>query len=350
MDRDPTPLDSIGEFGIIDRIKKSTELKNQSSILGIGDDAAIIASGEESTLICTDTLVEGVHFDLLYTPLKHLGYKAVIVNLSDIYAMNALPEQILVSLAVSNRMSVEGIDEIYEGIRLACDIYKVDLVGGDTTSSLSGTVISITAVGKALPKAITKRSGAKENDLICVSGDLGAAFMGLQILEREKQIFKENSNIQPDLGGKDYILERQLKPEARKDIIEYFKKHSIQPTSMIDISDGLSSDLLHLAKSSAVGVQIYEDKLPLDVTTLATAEELNLNPVMAALNGGEDYELLFTVPINMHDQLKRAVGITIIGHITEEASGYFMVANGTEELIELKAQGWDHGSARAAAQ
>lgn len=350
MDKEPTPLNTIGEFGIIDRIKKHTDLKNQSSILGIGDDAAIVKSGEESMLLCTDTLVEGVHFDLLYTPLKHLGYKAVIVNLSDIYAMNALPEQILVSLAVSNRMSVEGIDEIYEGIKLACDMYQVDLVGGDTTSSLSGTVITVTAVGKAFPSAITKRSGAIENDLICVSGDLGAAFMGLQILEREKQIFKENSNIQPDLSGKDYILERQLKPEARKDIVHFLKENNILPTSMIDISDGLSSDLLHLAKSSEVGVQIYEEKIPLDVTTVATAEELNINPILAALNGGEDYELLFTIPITQHDKIKQAEGITIIGHITEKASGYFMVAKGSEELIELKAQGWDHGSAKAAAQ
>lgn len=350
MEKEPTPLDAIGEFGMIDRINENARLKNTSSKLGIGDDAAVIEGGNSSTLVCTDTLVEGVHFDLLYTPLKHLGYKAAIVNFSDIYAMNARPEQILVSLAVSNRMSVEGIDDLYEGIRLACDIYGVDLVGGDTTSSLSGTVITITAIGKGDDSKIVKRSGAQENDLICVTGDLGAAFMGLQILEREKQIFKENKNIQPDLSGKDYILERQLKPEARKDVIDYLEKEEIVPTSMIDISDGLSSELLHLANASKVGIQIYEDKLPIDLTTLNTAEELNLNPTLAALNGGEDYELLFTVSLDQHDKIKAAKGISIIGHITEKAAGHFMVAKGSEELIELKAQGWDHGSAKAAAQ
>ena len=339
---EPTPLNDLGEFGLIDRLTKNVELKNAGSKLGIGDDAALIQNEKAITVVSSDMLVEGVHFDLLYVPLKHLGYKSVIVNLSDIYAMNAIPKQITVSIAVSNRMSVEALEDIYEGINLACELYGVDLIGGDTTSSLSGTVISITAIGEVEEGKAVKRSGAQENDLICVSGDLGAAFSGLQILEREKEVFKGNSKIQPDFSGKDYILERQLKPEARKDLIEFFEKENILPSAMIDISDGLSSELIHLANNSEVGVQIYEDKIPLDAQTITTCEELNLNPIMAALNGGEDYELLFTVPLDYHDQIKREPLLTIIGHVTDKNSGNNMVASGTESLIELKAQGWQH--------
>ena len=339
---EPTPLTDLGEFGLIERLTKDIELKNATSKLGVGDDAALIQNEESMTVVSTDMLVEGVHFDLLYVPLKHLGYKAVVVNLSDIYSMNAIPKQITVSIAVSNRMSVEALEDLYEGINLACEMYGVDLVGGDTTSSLSGTVISITALGQVNEEKVVKRSGAKETDLICVSGDLGAAFAGLQILEREKEVFKDNAAVQPDFSGKDYILERQLKPEARKDLIEYFAKEGIVPTAMIDISDGLSSELIHLAKASEVGVQIYEDKIPLDAQTINTCEELNLNPVMAALNGGEDYELLFTVPIEHFEKLKSEPLFSIIGHVMDKNSGNNMVATGTESLIELKAQGWQH--------
>lgn len=336
----PTPIEDLGEFGLIEQLTKNIKLKHSSTVLGVGDDAAAIKQSNKLTVISTDMLVEGVHFDLLYTPLKHLGYKAVVVNLSDIYAMNAIPKQITVSVAVSNRMSVEAMEEIYEGIYLACEFYEVDLVGGDTTSSLAGTIFSITAIGEADAKDLVKRSGAKENDLICVSGDLGGAFAGLQILEREKAVYKDNEKVQPDLSGKDYILERQLKPEARKDLIEYFEKESILPTSMIDISDGLSSELIHLAKASKVGVQIYEDKIPIDPSTVSTCEELNLNPTLAALNGGEDYEMLFTASLDDHEKIKKIPDVSIIGHVTDLNAGNQMVASGTETLIELKAQGW----------
>lgn len=337
-----TPLGELGEFGLIDRLTKDITLQNPSSLLGVGDDAALIQNGDLLTVVSTDMLVEGVHFDLLYTPLKHLGYKAVVVNVSDIYAMNAQPKQITVSIAVSNRMSVEALEEIYEGIYLACEIYGVDLVGGDTTSSLAGTVISITAIGEVEKEKVVKRSGAKENDLICVSGDLGAAFVGLQILEREKAVFKDNQKVQPDFSGKDYILERQLKPEARKDIIDLFAKEKLVPTSMIDVSDGLSSELIHLAKASDLCVQIYESKLPIDPSTNTCCEELNLNSTIAALNGGEDYELLFTVPLSMLDTIKKYKEITVIGHVTDKATGNFMVTQGTEQLVPLEAQGWEH--------
>ena len=338
----PTSLEQLGEFGLIDRLTKDLQLINKSSVLGVGDDAALIQQSGQLTVISTDMLVEGVHFDLLYTPLKHLGYKAVIVNLSDIYAMNAKPEQITVSLAVSNRMSVEALEEIYQGIRLASEIYGLDLIGGDTTSSLSGTVISITAIGSVEKNKAVQRSGAKENDLICVSGDLGAAFAGLQILEREKAVFKENQKASIDLSGKDYILERQLKPEARKDMIEFFEKEDILPTSMIDVSDGLSSELIHLSKASSVGMQIYENKLPIDPTTVTTCEELNINPTVAALNGGEDYELLFTLPLSMYEKIKTVKEIRMIGHVTSLSEGNFMVAQGSEEMVPLTAQGWEH--------
>lgn len=340
--KEPTPLTAIGEFGLIEALTKNIKLKNKSSILGVGDDAAILSASKQQRVVSTDMLVEGVHFDLLYTPLKHLGYKAVVVNLSDIYAMNASPKQITVSIAVSNRMSIEALEDLYSGIYLACEIYNVDLVGGDTTSSLSGLVISVTAIGEADEKSIVSRSGAKENDLICVTGDLGGAYMGLQILEREKAVFKDHNSVQPDFSGKDYILERQLKPEAKKEIIEFLKEQKIVPSAMIDISDGLSSELIHLAKSSGVGIQIYEEKLPIDVSTVSTADELKIDSTIAALNGGEDYELLFTVPLEHHDQVKHQLDITIIGHVTDKNSGYHMVAKGTESMIPLTAQGWNH--------
>jgi thiamine-monophosphate kinase len=339
---EPTPLTAIGEFGLIEALTKNIKLTNKSSILGVGDDAAIIAAAEQQRVVSTDMLVEGVHFDLLYTPLKHLGYKAVVVNLSDIYAMNATPKQITVSIAVSNRMSIEALEELYSGIYLACEIYNVDLVGGDTTSSLSGLVISVTAIGEAEEKNISRRSGAKENDLICVTGDLGAAYMGLQILEREKVVFKDHNSIQPDFSGKDYILERQLKPEAKKEVIEYLAEQKIVPSAMIDISDGLSSELIHMAKSSEVGIQIYEEKLPIDASTVSTADELKIDSTIAALNGGEDYELLFTIPLEYHDKVKHKLGITIIGHVTDKNAGYHMVAKGSESMIPLTAQGWNH--------
>jgi len=337
---DPTPLSRVGEFGLIDRLTKQIKIYNDSTIVGVGDDAAVISNEKGFSLISTDMLVEGVHFDLLYTPLKHLGYKAVVVNLSDIYAMNAHPKQITVSIAASNRISVEALEEIYEGIQLACEFYKVDLVGGDTTSSLSGLIISVTAIGIADKNKVVKRSGAKENDLICVSGDLGAAFAGLQLLEREKAVYEENQNMQPDFSGKDYVLERQLKPEARKEIIDFFEKEGIVPTAMIDISDGLSSELLHLAKSSNVGIQIYEEKIPIDPTTVTALEDFNLNPTTVALNGGEDYELLFTVPLSLHNKIKSAPNIQIIGHITDKKEGTHMVTKGSNTLVELQAQGW----------
>ncbi|MAC96695.1 MAG: thiamine-phosphate kinase [Flavobacteriales bacterium] len=338
--KEPTPLTEVGEFGLIERLTKNIKFHQKSSLVGVGDDAAVIKNEDEVTVVTTDMLVEGVHFDLLYTPLKHLGYKSVVVNLSDIYAMNAKPKQITVSIAASNRISVEALEEIYEGIQLACEIYKVDLVGGDTTSSLSGLIISVTAIGTASESRIVKRNGAKENDLICVSGDLGAAYAGLQVLEREKSVYQENQNMQPDLSGKDYILERQLKPEARMELVQFFEKEGIQPSAMIDISDGLSSELIHLAKASEVGIQIYEDKIPIDPTTVTTMEELNLNPTLAALNGGEDYELLFTIPLDYHDKIKNTPGVSIIGHVTDKNAGYFMVAKGTESMVEIKAQGW----------
>ncbi len=338
----PRPLSELGEFELIKHLTERFEIKNSSTKLGIGDDAAILNIEKKSQLISTDLLVEGVHFDLLYTPLKHLGYKAVVTNLSDIYAMNAKPEQITVSLALSNRMSIEALEELYEGIALACELYGVDLIGGDTSSSNSGLVISVTAIGSATENEIVKRSGAKENDLICVSGDLGAAYMGLHLLEREKTLFNENSQIQPDFSGQDYLLERQLKPEARKDIIAFFSENNLLPTSMIDVSDGLSSELIHIAKQSKCGVQIYQEKLPIDPITISTAEEFKIDPYVAALNGGEDYELLFTVPIDQVKLIKSNKKIRIIGHVVDQASGCNMVASGSEQLIPLSAQGWNH--------
>lgn len=335
-----TELSSIGEFALIDQISKAIEIRNPESILGIGDDAAVVENGSLATLVTTDMLLEGVHFDLTFHPLKHLGYKAVTVNLSDICAMNGVPKQILTSIAISNRFSLEAVEELYAGMRMACERYKVDLIGGDTTSSVSGLIISITAIGNAKRDDIVYRSGAKENDLICVSGDLGGAYIGLQLLEREKKIFLENPNIQPDLSGSDYILERQLKPEARKDIIEKLAELGVKPTSMIDISDGLSSEILHICKQSQVGCNIYEDKIPIDPQTYERAREFNLDPTVCALNGGEDYELLFTIKQSDYEKIRMDLDVSIIGHITDAASGANLIDK-SENVVKLKAQGWD---------
>lgn len=335
-----TDLSSLGEFGLIDHLMRDVEIENPSTKKSFGDDAAVIDHEGEKTLVSVDLLVEGVHFDLTYTPLKHLGYKAAVVNFSDIAAMNGTPTQIVVGLAVSNRFSVEALDELYSGIKLACNRYNVDLVGGDTTSSKSGLFISITVIGKAKEEDITYRSGASENDLLCVSGDLGGAYMGLLLLEREKAAFMANPDLQPDLDGNDYILQRQLKPEARKDIVENLKKMNIKPTSMIDISDGLASEILHICKESKVGCQIYEEKIPMDVTTVQMAKEFKLVPSIAALNGGEDYELLFTIKQSDYEKIKKIKDISVIGHITSNAGEAVMVTNDSQ-IIPLTAQGWD---------
>ena len=335
-----TSLAELGEFGLIKHITKYFKVENSTSVKAIGDDAAVLDASEKQTLVSTDLLIEGVHFDLSYMPLKHLGYKAVMVNLSDVYAMNGTAEQITVSIAVSNRFPLEAIEELYAGIQLACETYKIDLVGGDTTSSTKGILISVTAIGKAEKEEIVYRDGAKETDLIVVSGDLGAAYLGLQVLEREKQVFKVDPNNQPDLDNYTYLIERQLKPEARKDISGLLKELEIQPTSMIDISDGLSSELFHICTQSKVGCKIYEDKLPLDPQVISACEEFELDSTMVALSGGEDYELLFTVPIANFDQLKGNPNFSIIGHITAENQGLNLVTRAEQE-IELKAQGWN---------
>lgn len=334
-----TEISQLGEFGLIDRLTNDIAIHNESTLKGIGDDCAVIKASN-NTLVTTDMLVEGVHFDLTYVPLKHLGYKSAAVNFSDIYAMNGCPKQITVSLAISKRFTVEHIEELYAGIKLACDIYGVDLIGGDTTTSRSGLIISITCIGEADESQIAYRNGAKNTDLICVSGDLGAAYMGLQLLEREKIASGNDRNFTPDFQGKEYLIERQLKPEARKDIVEKLRKENITPTSMIDISDGLSSELMHICKQSKVGCRIYEDRIPIDYQTAIMAEELNMNLVTAALNGGEDYELLFTVPLHFHDEIEKIEGIKIIGYITEESLGCAMVTRDGGEMT-LKAQGWN---------
>ena len=334
-----TELSALGEFGLIERLASRIHLTQKSSIKGIGDDAAVIDPGGLQQVITTDMLVEGVHFDLSYMPLKHLGYKAIVVNLSDVYAMNAEPRQVTVAVALSNRFPVEAVDELYEGMLLACTNYGVDLVGGDTCSSTSGLIISITAIGAVENENIVYRSGANDNDLLVVSGDLGGAYMGLQILEREKQVFKDTGS-QPDLDGHDYILERQLKPEARRDITALLKELDVRPTSMIDISDGLASDAMHIARSSNVGVRIYDEKLPIDPETYRTAREFNLDPTTCALNGGEDYELLFTVAQTDFEKIKGNPSLSIIGHMMDKASGYHLVDK-QGGLHELRAQGWD---------
>lgn len=334
-----TELEQLGEFGLIDHLTTKVELGQKSTIKGVGDDAAVLHSGSKQTLISTDMLLEGIHFDLAYTPLKHLGYKAVQVNLSDIYAMNGLATQITVSIGLSSKFPLEAIEELYEGIYLACKKYNIDLVGGDTSASKQGLILSVTSIGLVDSKDVVYRYGAKEGDLLCVSGDLGGAYIGLQLLEREKQIFLENPNIQPDLEGKDYIIERQLKPEARKDIVEYLRDHGIKPTAMIDISDGLASEVKHLCKQSNVGCQVYEEKIPIDQMTYDTAREFGLDPTTCALNGGEDYELLFTITQSDYDKIKNSPDITVIGHMTDAASGCQLVSK-SNNIHELKAQGW----------
>lgn len=340
---DRTELEQLGEFGLIDRLTNDIKLNYKSSVKGVGDDCAVIDAGEKYMLVTTDMLVEGVHFNMMYTPLMHLGYKAAVVNFSDIYAMNGDVRQITVSIAVSNRFSVEAIEEIYKGIKKACELYQVDLVGGDTTSSLSGLVISITAVGEVEKDEIAYRSGGKENELLVVSGDLGGAFMGLQILEREKEVYKDNPEMQPDLDGFDYILERQLKPEARKDIIHYLKEMGVKPTSMIDVSDGLASEVMHLCHESKLGCNIYDEKLPIDQQTFDVARQFNLDPSMCALNGGEDYELLFSIKQEDYDKLKDTKHFSVIGHFLDENSGCNIIDRGGSSL-PLSAQGWNHFS------
>lgn len=343
MENRNTEISSIGEFGLIDRLTKDFPLRNDSSKKGVGDDAAVLSYGDKEVLVTTDLLLEGIHFDLRYVPLKHLGYKSAIVNFSDIYAMNGTPRQITVSLGVSSRFIVEHIEELYSGIRLACEIYGVDLVGGDTSASVTGLVISVTCLGESSKEDIVYRNGAKETDLICVSGDLGAAYMGLQLLERENRVAagaKEGESFQPDFSGKEYILERQLKPEARKDVISMLKEKGIRPTAMMDVSDGLSSELLHICKASGVGCRIYEDKVPIDYQTAVMAEELSMNLVMTAMNGGEDYELLFTVPLTEHDKIKDLKGISMIGYVTKPELGAAMVTRDGAEL-PITAQGWN---------
>ena len=342
-DKNPelTPISTYGEFGLIKHLTENFSFKNPSTEVSVGDDAAVINPEGQKVVLTTDVLAEGVHFNLGYVPLKHLGYKAVAVNLSDIAAMNATPTQILVSLAMSNRFPVEALEEIYAGIYLACKHYNVDLVGGDTTSSTSGLVMSITAVGLEHSENLVKRDGAKANDLLVVTGDLGGAYMGLQILEREHSVYLANPNMQPEMEGYDYILERQLKPEARTDIKKTLAELDIKPTSMIDISDGLSSEILHLSDQSKVGFRLYEEKIPMDSLTISTAEELNLNPVMCALSGGEDYELLFTISPEDFEKIKNHPDFTIIGHALDLEQGNFLVARGSNELIALNAQGWD---------
>lgn len=337
-------INELGEFGLIDRLTDDLKPINSSTVKGVGDDAAVLAfESDKEILVTTDLLLEGIHFDVRYVPLKHLGYKAAIVNFSDIYAMMGTPRQITVSIGISARFTVENIDAIYSGIRLACERYGVDLVGGDTSASVTGLVISITCIGEAPKGEAVMRSGAKPTDLICVSGDLGAAYMGLQLLERENRLAAKASkdeNFQPDFAGKEYIIERQLKPEARRDIVEELKKNGIKPTSMMDVSDGLSSELLHLCRNSKVGVRVYEDKIPIDYQTAVMAEELNMNLVTAALNGGEDYELLFTVPLIDHDKVQALKGISIIGYTTEPDLGAALVTRDGSE-IPFRAQGWN---------
>jgi thiamine-monophosphate kinase len=334
-------ISTLGEFGLIDHLTKGFKLFKKTTIKGVGDDAAVLKSGSMYSLISTDLLLEGIHFNLMYVPLKHLGYKSVIVNISDIAAMNGVAEQITVSVAISNKISLKAIEEFYEGVNLACEKYKLDLIGGDTSTSVTGFSISVTAIGRVGKENISYRSGAKSTDILCVSGDLGAAYLGLQILERERKVFEVDPYSQPKLAGYDYVLERQLKPEARFDIIEELKKKGIIPTSMIDVSDGLSSEALHLCKNSKTGCRIYEDRIPVNVVSQRICEELNLDPSLPALNGGEDYELLFTVDIKDHEKLIEIEDIHVIGYMCSEDEGNFLIArNGVE--VPLEAQGWNH--------
>ncbi|MDF4201572.1 thiamine-phosphate kinase [Maribacter sp. SA7] len=339
-EQERTSLEKLGEFGLIEHLTKGFELTQKSTVKGIGDDAAVLDYEKSKTVLSTDLLIEGVHFDLAYMPLKHLGYKSIMVNLSDIYAMNATATQVTVSLAVSNRFPLEALEEFYAGVATACKTYNVDLVGGDTTSSKTGLMISVTAIGVANEEDIAYRSGAKPNDLLVVTGDLGAAYMGLQVLERENEVFKVNPNSQPDLEPYSYIVERQLKPEARKDIPELLKQLEVHPTSMIDISDGLSSEILHLSKSSGLGIDLYEDKIPLDPTVISACEEFKMDSTLVALSGGEDYELLFTIDQKEFPKIKGNPNLTVIGHTTGKDEGAFLISRSNTK-IPLTAQGWN---------
>lgn len=341
MNNERTEISSLGEFGLIEHLTKNIELQNASSLLGVGDDAAVIDHFGKQTVVTTDLLVEGVHFDLTYTPLKHLGYKSVIVNLSDIYAMNAIPTQIVISIGISNRFSVEAVNEIYEGIYAACEKYGVDLVGGDTTSSQKGLIISITAIGEVAPDQFVKRSTAQKGDLLCVSGDLGGAYIGLLFLEREKKIFMESPGVQPDLEGEAYVVGKLLKPEARKDIIEFLAKENIRPTAMMDISDGLSSEILHICQQSNLGCVLYEEKIPIADATRNAAFKFELDPTACALSGGEDYELLFTIPQAEYDKLVLNEQISVVGYMTEPEKGAHIITKGGGKHA-ITAQGWNH--------
>ncbi|MGI4729640.1 MAG: thiamine-phosphate kinase [Janthinobacterium lividum] len=338
--KEKTDVAALGEFGLISHLTKNIKLLDNTSVKGIGDDAAVMDFAGKKTLISTDLLLEGVHFDLAYVPLKHLGFKAVQVNLSDIYAMNGTASQITFSLGISSKFPLEAVEELYQGVLLACDQYKVDLIGGDTSSSKQGLVISVTSIGYADEADVVYRNTAEESDLICVSGDLGGAYVGLQLLEREKQVYLSNPNIQPDLEGKDYIVERQLKPEARGDIISIFKELKIKPTSMIDVSDGLASEILHICTQSNKGCSLYEEKIPIDPMTYETAREFGLDPTICALSGGEDYELLFTIKQSDYDKIKFSADISVIGHITEAAAGCNLVSK-SGNVHQLTAQGWN---------
>jgi thiamine-monophosphate kinase len=340
MENSRTEVSSLGEFGLIDHLTKNIEIQNASTIVGVGDDAAVVDHFGKQTVITNDLLIEGVHFDLMYTPLKHLGYKTVVVNVSDIYAMNAVPAQIILAVAFSNRFSLEALDEFYEGVYAACEQYDVDLIGGDTTSSQKGFVISCTAIGEVTPDKFVKRSTAQKGDLLCVTGDLGAAFIGLTLLEREKQIFLENPNIQPDLEGEKYVVGRILKPEARKDMVKFFEEEKITPTAMIDVSDGLSSEILHICKQSKVGCILYEEKIPIAEETRQAAFKFNLDPTACALSGGEDYELLFTVSQEDYNKIKDNPDISIIGYLTLEEEGAHILTKGGGKHA-ITAQGWN---------
>jgi len=334
-----TDISTLGEFGLIEHLTSQFEIKNNTTLKGVGDDAAVIKADSKCLLVTTDLLLEGIHFDLSYYPLKHLGYKAVSVNVSDIYAMNGTPKQITVSIGMSSKFSLEAIEEIYDGIKSACEHYEVDLIGGDTSASKQGLILSITAIGEAEEKNIVYRKGAKDGDLLCVTGDLGGAYVGLQVLEREKIVFLADPNAQPDLDGHDYIIGRQLKPEARKDVIDFFKKAELLPTSMIDISDGLSSEIFHLCSQSEIGITVYEDKIPIDPTTYNMAREFDFDPTMTTMNGGEDYELLFTIDQKDYDKVKNDHNITVIGHCVPRGEGIHMISKSGNKH-PLKAQGW----------
>ncbi len=339
--KNKTDVSELGEFGLIDHLTKNIKLKNPSTICGVGDDAAVLDAGDKYMLVTKDLLLEGIHFDMSYTPLRHLGYKAVVVNLSDIFAMNGTPRQVIVGLGISSRYTLEALEELYAGMYLACENYNVDLIGGDTTSSAQGLVLSITAIGEVEKDQVVYRGPALENDLLCVSGDLGAAYAGLLILEREKSVFKANPDMQPDLDDYTYILERQLKPEARPGVIAMLREQKVKPTAMIDISDGLASEIKHICKHSDLGCTVYEDKLPIDQQTYDTAMSFKMDPTTYAMNGGEDYELLFTVKQEDHEKIEKMEGISIIGHMTDKNSGIRLVSK-SGPVVDIKAQGWDH--------